>query len=135
MIVSISRWSRLNISLDQFDGIAHDSTLLVEFALQDGETKIPVNSTKFLYNGELHETKDGDAIPYCIHVIGIESITVSSEQGHPEIYVTGLEQTQTEFRIVGMNGSLIFFGQALAVSFLRDDSSFAVVKALEPYCE
>jgi len=131
MILFSSNWTRLNISCEQFDGVAHGSTLPMEFAFQDGETKLRINSAKFFCDGEIHELEGDSKIPYGLQITGIESFDVSSENGHPEIYVVELELNENEFRITGMNGGLRFFGKKLAITFLRDDSSFIALEAFE----
>ena len=124
MIIFTGNWTRLNLSCTEFCDIAHDAVMPLEFVLQNGEIKLPVNSSKFFRDGELDSVDDGEYIPYCLHVTGIESFEVSTD-GHPELFVTEIELKENELHVVGMNGEMRYSGRNIAVSFLRDDYSFA----------
>lgn len=131
MIVFSDNWTPLKMSLEQFIDIAHDSIMPVEFVYQNGEIKVRINSPKFFNGGNLQVTDEEKAIPYCLHLSGIESLAFSSEGGHPEIYIVDIEWENGEFRILGSNGEMSFKGENIEIEFLRDDQSFSAAEALK----
>ncbi len=130
MILFSGKWTKLDVSCGVFCEIAHDAVLLLEFAYQDSEVKLQLNSPKYFKEGELKVLSDEGFIPYCLKITGIESMALKCN-GHSEIYVEQLEQGLGYFKILGSNGSLSFSGRHLGLVFLRDDQSFSAIRALD----
>lgn len=137
MIVYSNDWTRLDVSCAEFNDIAADSVIPVEFILQAGETKISMLSEKFVLRDRLFVLKRDNhlkpkwVIEYVIHVKNIHAMSLTIEGGHPELYVSSISQSESEFKITGINGFMSFQGPSLNVAFLRADHDGWVLEPVE----
>lgn len=121
MIVYPYGWTRVEVSCAEFNDVAHDSIIPIEFVLQGGEAKITLNSEKFVLRGQLFVLKGKTVVPYLIHLKNIDAMSFMTEGGHCELYVTSIARSETELKITGCNGFMSFQGQNLDLAFLRAD--------------
>jgi hypothetical protein len=135
MKVFCDEWTRLNVSCSEFNDVAADSVILVEFLFQGGETKISMQSEKFVLKDRLfvlernHRLKPKWAVEYVIHLKNIDSMSLMTEES--ELYVSSISRSESEFKITGVNGFMSFQGPSLDVAFLRADDYGWVLEPVE----
>lgn len=137
MIVYFNDWTRLDVSCTEFNVIAADSVIPVEFVLQAGETKVSMLSEKFVLRNRLfvlerdNRLKPKWIVEYVIHVKNIHAMSLTIEGGHCELYVSSISHSKSEFKITGINGFISFQGPSLHVAFLRADHYGWVLEPVE----
>ena len=119
-------WTRLNVSCAEFNDVAADSVIPVELVFQAGETKISMQSEKFVLRDQLfvlernHYLKPKWVVEYVIHLKNIDAMSLMTEES--ELFVSNIFRGESEFKITGINGFMAFQGKSLDVAFLRADN-------------
>lgn len=131
MIVYSNNWTRLDVSCTEFNDVAADSVIPVEFVLQAGEAKISMQSRKFVLRGQLFVLEGKTVAQYVIHLKNIDAMSLKTEGGHCELYVSSISRSESEFKITGVNGFMSFQGPRLDVAFLRADDYGWVLEPVE----
>jgi hypothetical protein len=137
MKIFCNEWTRLDVSCPEFDAVAHDSIIPVEFVLQAGEAKFSMQSDKFVLGDQLfflernNVLKSKMDVQYVIHLKNIDAMSLMTENGHCELYVTSVSRSESEFKITGLNGFMSFQGPNLEVAFLRADDYGWVLEPVE----
>lgn len=135
MKIFCDEWTRLNVPCSEFNDVAADSVIPVEFIFQAGETKISMRSEKFVLKDRLfalernNRLKPKWSVEYVIQLKNIDAMSLMTEEA--ELYVSSISRSGSEFKITGLNGFMSFQGLSLDVAFLRADNYGWVFEPVE----
>jgi hypothetical protein len=125
MKIPCKKWTRLSVSCSEFNDVAADSVISLDFHFRAGRTRIFMQSEKFSLRGKLfvleriHHLEPTWAIEYIICIKNIDAMSLMTEES--QLYVSSIVRSVNELKIIGINGLMSFQGSNLDVTFLRDD--------------